>query len=108
MRAASQGREGSTKGGGGEDSAGRRGGGAGSWAGGAWIGGKWGRVKRLPCRGRGGGEGDFGAGMAAQDEDPVSTGDSSPDRALCVRTSGKERPPGLPDLGCSPPSPPFC
>lgn len=93
LRAAFQEREGSTKGGGGEDSVGHREEGAGRWAGGVWTGGKGGKMKRgPPCgrRGRGGGEGDFGAQMGAQDGDQVSTCDLSPGWALCVRAEGKE------------------
>lgn len=79
LRSASQEREGSMKEGGGEDSVGRREEEAGNWVGGVWIGGKGGKMKLLPCRGRGGEEGDFGAEMSVQDGDLLSTGDLSPD-----------------------------
>lgn len=82
LRGASQEREGSTRGGGGEDSVGCREEGEGNWAGGVWIGGKLGTMKRLPCRGRGGEEGDFGVEGGVL----VSMGDSSPGLALCVQT----------------------
>ena len=78
---ASQEREGSTRGGGDEDSAGCREEGEGNLAGGVWIGGKLGKMKPLPCRGRGGEEGDF----CVEGGVLVSTGDSSPGLALCVR-----------------------
>lgn len=90
LRAACQGREGSRRVGGGEDSVGCRGEGAGNWAGGVWAGGKGGKRKRLPCTGRGGEEGDFCAEMKVQDGVLVNTSDLSPGWALCALAEEKE------------------
>lgn len=92
MRVASQEREGSMRGGGGEYSVDCTEEGAGKWAGGVWTGGKEGKMKQgPPCgrRGHGDEEGDFCVGMGAQDGDLVSTGDLSSGWALCAQAEEK-------------------
>lgn len=91
LKAASREREGSTKGGGSEDSVGCRGEEAGMGAGGVWTVGKEGKMTPgLLCARRGHGDeaGDFCVGVPGGDL--VNMGDLNPGWALCARAGGRE------------------